>query len=224
MKERSEPRNVDTSAHLKPSWVTYASEPKYGCFRKLIRKTLCVAAVHQSCGDLSALCGYDASVKQLGRRLAIVLACAAAYEWFVVEAIPSEAIAAVAVGIAVLLVHERLVRVAPPNARVSLAFAGPFVRRVLPGIVRESFDLLGPTLWRALVRREPTTGRWIALRYQAGDLDSADERGRRTVTIVGSNLTPNALPLDIDETSGRIVLHQLVARREAAAADPRYPM
>jgi hypothetical protein len=45
-------------------------------------------------------------VKQLGRRLAIVLACAAAYEWFVVEAIRSEAIAAVAVGIAVLLMFE----------------------------------------------------------------------------------------------------------------------
>ena len=86
-------------------------------------------------------------MKQVGR-LTIVVACAAAYEWFVVEAILSEAIAAIAVGLAVLLVHERLVRVAPPNARVTLAFVRPFVQRVLPGVVRESFDLLVPTLWR----------------------------------------------------------------------------
>lgn len=163
-------------------------------------------------------------MKQFGRRLAIVLTCAVAYEWFVVEAILSEAVAAVAVGLAVLLVHERLVRVAPPNASISLACVRPFIQRVLPGVVRESFDLLGPTLWRALVRREAVSGRWIALRYDPGDPQTAGERGRRTLTIVGSNLTPNALPLDIDERAGRIVLHQLVARREAAAGDPRYPM
>lgn len=162
-------------------------------------------------------------MKPLGR-LSIVLACAALYEWFVVEAILPEAIAALAVGVVVLLVHERLVRVAPPKARVSLAFVRPFVQRVVPGMLRESFDLLGPTLWRALVRRQAVTGRWIALRYDPVDADVAEERGRRTVTIVGSNLTPNALPLDIDERAGLIILHQLVARHEDAASDSRYPM
>jgi hypothetical protein len=90
--------------------------------------------------------------------------------------------------------------------------------------VRESFDLLGPVLWRALVRREPVRGRWIAVAYESDYAGLADDFGRRTLVIFGSNLTPNAIPLAVDEVRGRIVLHQIVPRRESAADHPRYPI
>jgi hypothetical protein len=163
-------------------------------------------------------------VRKLCRRLAIVGICAVVYEWFVVEAVGSELLAAVLVGFIVLLVHERLVRVAPPDVRTSLGFVGPFIHRVLPGIARESFDLLVPTLWRSFVSGEKLRGRWIALRYDYTDRSAADERGRRTIVVAGSNLTPNALPLDVNIAAGRLILHQLVPQHEAAASDPRYPM
>lgn len=158
------------------------------------------------------------------RRVALVVTIAVLYAWFVDQAIASEAIAALLTGVAVVLLHERLVRVAPPDARAGLAALKPLVIRVFPAMIRESAELLGPVLYRAVINGEDVRGRWIALRYDPHDREPADEHARRAIVIFGSNLTPNALPLDIDGVTGRLVLHQLVTRREEAAGHPRYPM
>ena len=163
-------------------------------------------------------------MRALRTRFFVVLVLAAAYESFVDEAIVSEAIAAMVVGVVTWLVAERILRVGRTRGRISLAFIRPFFSRIPYAAIRESLDLLGPVLWRSLVRHERVTGRWIALRYRACDRSKTYERGRRSIVIFASNLTPNALPLDIDIPSERMVLHQLVKRRESAAGDPTYPI
>ena len=146
------------------------------------------------------------------------------YLWFVVTATRDEAVAAVIVALVVTLFLARLERITACSARVPLAGWFELVRRVPYAVVRESFDLLGPVLWRAVVRRERVSGRWIALRYESDARGAQDGFGRRTLVIFGSNLTPNALPLCVDDERERIVLHQLVYRRESAADRPRYPV
>ena len=146
------------------------------------------------------------------------------YLWFVVSATRDEALAAIVVALVVTLFLVRLERITGCTPRAPLAGWFALVRRVPYAVVRESFDLVGPVLWRALVRREPVRGRWIALRYASDDGGASDDFGRRTLVIFGSNLTPNAIPLSVDDARERIVLHQIVPRRESAADDPRFPI
>ena len=61
------------------------------------------------------------------------------------------------------------------------------------------------------------------MRYEKGT-GGQDDFGRRALVVFGSNLTPNALPLAVDDARERIVLHQIVPRRESAADHPRYPI
>jgi hypothetical protein len=146
------------------------------------------------------------------------------YMSFVVTATRDEALAAVVVALVVTLFLVRLERITECRARVPLVGWLELARRVPYAVVRESFDLLGPVLWRAVVRRERVAGRWIALRYESDANGARDGFGRRTLVVFGSNLTPNALPLCVDDERERIVLHQLVYRRESAADRPRYPI
>ena len=157
-------------------------------------------------------------------RIAVVLALAATYAWFVDEAIVSETLAAIACGIAGWAVAERVVRTHGVRFALAPRVLGPFLRRIPYAAVRESLDLLGPVLWDAVVRGRRRPGRWIAIGYDRGEPSDPYESGRRTFVIFASNLTPNALPLDIDPQAERMVLHQLVHRRESAADDPRYPI
>lgn len=144
--------------------------------------------------------------------------------WFIVTATRDEALAGLAVAAIVTLFLIRLERITRCAPRVEFAGWFALVSRVPHAVVRESFDLLGPVLWAAVIRRKIVRGRWIALRYESGGNGTADNLGRRTLVIFGSNLTPNALPLEIDDARERIVLHQLVFRRESAADHPRYPL
>ena len=147
-----------------------------------------------------------------------------AYAWFVVTGTRDEVLAAAAVALVVTLFVARLEHVTRCSPQAPAAGWLALVTRVPYAVVRESFDLLGPVLWRALVRREPVRGRWIAVRYESDGAGVADGFGRRTLVIFGSNLTPNAIPLAVDDERERIVLHQIVARRESAADHPRYPI
>ena len=146
------------------------------------------------------------------------------YLWFVVTATRDEALAALAVAVVVTLFLVRLERITGCAPRVSPAGWFAFLQRVPYAVVRESFDLLGPVLWRAFVRGEPVRGRWIALRYESDRDGATDDFGRRTLVIFGSNLTPNAIPLCVDDARERIVLHQIVPRRESAADHPDFPI
>ena len=158
-------------------------------------------------------------------RIATWLICLAfVYGWFVVTATRDEALAALAVAVVVTLFLARLERIAQCSARPPLAGWLALVSRVPYAVVRESLDLLGPVLWRALVRRERVRGRWIALRYEPDADGALDGFGRRALVVFGSNLTPNAIPLSIDGVRGEIVLHQIVHRRESAADHPRFPL
>ena len=146
------------------------------------------------------------------------------YLWFVVSATRDEALAAIAVALVVTLFLVRIERITGCSPRVSPAGWLALVQRVPYAVVRESFDLLGPVLWRALVRRQRVRGRWIAIRYESDGDGATDGFGRRTLVIFGSNLTPNAIPVAVDDARERIVLHQIVARRESAADHPDFPI
>ena len=120
------------------------------------------------------------------------------------------------------LLLGRIESITGSAATVPVAGWLALVRRVPYAVVRESCDLLGPVLWRAIVRRERIAGRWIAVRYEKDR--GRDGFGRRTLVIFGSNLTPNAIPLCVDNDRGLLVEHQIVFRRESAADDPRFPI
>lgn len=163
-------------------------------------------------------------MRNIPARLCVIAALALAYLWFVDEAIVPEAIAALVVGACTWAAFERVLREERVAASLSPACLKPLLARIPYAALRESLDLLGPVLFRALVRRERVAGRWIALRYDGRDASEGREQARRAFVVFASNLTPNALPLDIDPHGGRMVLHQLVYRRESAASDPVYPI
>ena len=160
----------------------------------------------------------------LTRRFAWFAGLAALYAWFVVTATRAEAIAATVVALVVIPMLARVERIAGPIGAVTLEGWLTLSRRVPYAVVRESFDLLGPVLWRAIVKRERVRGRWIALRYEPDSDDARGGFGRRALVIFGSNLTPNAIPLGVENERGRLVEHQIVYRRESGADDPRYPI
>ena len=158
----------------------------------------------------------------LWRRIAWFAGLTVLYLWFVVTGTRDEAIAALLVALAVTLFMQRIEAITGSAATVPVAGWLALLRRVPYAVVRESYDLLGPVLWRAVVRRERIAGRWIALRYEP-DRES-DGFGRRTLVIFGSDLTPNAIPLCVDNERGHLIQHQIVLRRESAADDPRFPI
>ncbi len=158
-------------------------------------------------------------------RIATWFACLVVlYMWLVVTATRDEALAAVVVAGVVTLFLGRLERITQCAVRAPLAGWLALAARVPYAVARESFDLLGPVLWRAVVRREGVRGRWIAVRYEPDSNGAKDGFGRRTLVVFGSNLTPNAIPLSVDDARGRMVLHQIVPRRESAADHPRFPI
>ena len=161
------------------------------------------------------------------RNVAAFVAVAGLYMWCVAAPSRDELIAAVICAAIVIAFMQRVSVLAfrqrgKSAPRADPAGFGAIIARVPLAVVRESFDILGPTLWRGLVRRESVRGRWIALRYEPDD--GSDGYGRRALVIFGSGITPNAFPLCVDDVRGRLYLHQLVARREAAADHPRYPI
>jgi hypothetical protein len=99
----------------------------------------------------------------------------------------------------------------------------PIYARRLPGaVLRETWDLLGPVLGRALLGRPPR-GRFIALPFDAGG-DDGRSASRRVAVIYGAAVTPNAIPVFVDRKSGLLVLHQLKHRIEPGAGDVSWPV
>ncbi len=156
------------------------------------------------------------------RNIAAFVAIAGLYLWFIAAPSRDEVIAACACSAIVVAFMQRVTRAVERVPSAPPAGLAAIFMRVPLAVFRESFDVLGPTLWRALVGRERIRGRWIALRYEPDN--AADGYGRRALVIFGSGITPNAFPLAVDGELGRLYLHQLVARREAAAGHPRYPI
>lgn len=98
-----------------------------------------------------------------------------------------------------------------------------FASRLPGALIYESWLLLGPMLWTALLRRSRARGRYIALPFDAGG-DDPMSASRRVAVIYGASVTPNAIPIFVDRRRGLLVLHQLKARREPGAGDREWPI
>ena len=98
-----------------------------------------------------------------------------------------------------------------------------YARRLPLAIVSETWMLLGPMLWKAIFDRAHARGRFIALPFDPGG-DDPHSASRRVAVIYGSSITPNAVPIFIDDQHGLLVLHQLEARQEPSAGDREWPV
>jgi hypothetical protein len=132
-----------------------------------------------------------------------------------------EAVAAFGCGIAIAAFLIRMEKICGELPLPPLAGIVAVVSRTPWAVLTEAWFLLGIVLWQRLALGRTIEGRWIELRYEP--LPSHDDTGRRAVVILGASISPNAIPLRLDESRGRLVLHQLYARREPGAGDARYP-
>lgn len=98
-----------------------------------------------------------------------------------------------------------------------------YVRRLVPGIVIDTYRVLIAHPLATLTGRGPPGGRFVALPFDPGG-DSPNSAGRRVAVLYGSSLTPNAVPIFVDQEKKILVLHQLHPAREAGAGDREWPM
>ena len=154
------------------------------------------------------------------RRLGWFALLVVLYLWFVDEAIASEALFGLGAAFAVSLFLERIRRIAGDEAGVPWRGVGQALARVPTGLAYETWLVLGPVLWRAVRGRTDAGGRWIAVRYEPAD----DTAGRRSLVVLGSGITPNAIPLAIEPEHARMVLHQLQPIRDPGADHARFPL
>ncbi|HJS88011.1 MAG TPA: hypothetical protein VJ779_21365 [Acetobacteraceae bacterium] len=95
--------------------------------------------------------------------------------------------------------------------------------RLVPGIAVDTYRVLIAHPLAALAKRGPAGGRFIALPFDPGSEDPISA-GRRVAVLFGNSLTPNAVPIFIDEQRRLLVLHQLHPVRESGAGDREWPM
>jgi multisubunit Na+/H+ antiporter MnhE subunit len=84
----------------------------------------------------------------------------------------------------------------------------------LPGQVVRDLVTVYAALWRRLVRGEQPPSAFLELPAHFGD-HSPQGVTRRTLLIGGTSVAPNTFALGIDEGSGVMVVHRLVARQAA---------
>ena len=144
-----------------------------------------------------------------------------AYFAYVDQITAEETVAAVGCAVAIAAFVVRLERsIAEVPSPPPRGFAN-LVLRTPVALVVETWYLLGVVLWRTIVLRRPEPGRWVELRYEP---EARDERyGRRAIVVLGSSISPNAIPLAVDAARGRLYLHQMYERQEPGSHDARYP-
>lgn len=114
---------------------------------------------------------------------------------------------------ATLVYAERLVQVRG-QVRWGLHAWRPVVQAV------RDLGLLAGVLWRTLAHRDRPTGTLRTVRF-APPGDDAEQTGRRVLATVAGSFAPNTVVLDIDEETGRMLVHQLVAQPgDRASVDP----
>ena len=83
----------------------------------------------------------------------------------------------------------------------------------LPFRVAAEFGVVMAALWRRVVLRRPVRGSFRAVPLEVGGRD-ARSITRRALITAGASLAPNRYVIDFDRTEGRVLVHELVARRE----------
>jgi multisubunit Na+/H+ antiporter MnhE subunit len=100
-------------------------------------------------------------------------------------------------------------RIAPLRPRPSWLLRG----WSLPIRVFAEFGVVLAALWRKVVLRRPVHGVFRAVPFEVGGRDSRSIARRAAVTMAAS-LAPNRYIIDFDSREGRVLVHELVARRE----------
>lgn len=98
-----------------------------------------------------------------------------------------------------------------------------YFRRLAPGFIADTYRVLIAHPLAVLTGRCPPGGRFVALPFDPG-ADDAVSAGRRVAVLYGSSITPNAVPIFVDETKRMLVLHQLHPGREPGAGDRDWPI
>jgi len=143
------------------------------------------------------------------------------YFAFVDQVTDEEAVAALGCGIAIAAFLVRMEKICGELPLPPFAGIVAFVSRTPWAVLTEAWFLLGIVLWQRLALGRAVTGRWVEVRYEPAPAN--EDTGRRALVILGASISPNAIPLRLDESRGRLVLHQLYARREPGAGDARFP-
>lgn len=98
-----------------------------------------------------------------------------------------------------------------------------YLRRLMPGIIADTYRVLIAYPLAVLTRSRTPGGRFVALPFDPGG-DDPRSAGRRVAVLYGSSLTPNAVPIFVDEERKILVLHQLHHGRESGAGDREWPL
>jgi multisubunit Na+/H+ antiporter MnhE subunit len=96
--------------------------------------------------------------------------------------------------------------------RMRIGWIVPAVR--LPGQVARDLMTVYAALWRRLAHGEQPPSAFLELPARFGD-DTPEGVTRRTLLVGGTSLAPNTFALGIDDERDVMVVHRLVARREA---------
>jgi multisubunit Na+/H+ antiporter MnhE subunit len=83
----------------------------------------------------------------------------------------------------------------------------------LPVRVAVEFGVVMTALWRGVILRRPVRGSFRAVPIEVGGRD-ARSIARRALITGGASLAPNRYVVDFDRHEGRVLVHELVARRE----------
>jgi multisubunit Na+/H+ antiporter MnhE subunit len=92
----------------------------------------------------------------------------------------------------------------------------------LPGQVARDMVTVYAALWRCLVRGEQPPSAFLDLPARFGD-DSPEGVTRRTLLVGGTSVAPNTFVLGIDKDTDVMVVHRLVAGRQAAQSAGKQP-
>jgi multisubunit Na+/H+ antiporter MnhE subunit len=96
--------------------------------------------------------------------------------------------------------------------RMRIEWLVPALR--LPGQVARDMVTVYAALWRCLVHGEQPPSAFLELPARFGD-DSPEGATRRTLLIGGTSVAPNTFALGIDKDTNVMVVHQLVADKNA---------
>jgi multisubunit Na+/H+ antiporter MnhE subunit len=96
--------------------------------------------------------------------------------------------------------------------RMRIEWLVPALR--LPGQVARDMVTVYAALWRCLVHGEQPPSAFLELPARFGD-DSPEGATRRTLLIGGTSVAPNTFALGIDKDTNVMVVHRLVADKNA---------
>jgi multisubunit Na+/H+ antiporter MnhE subunit len=110
------------------------------------------------------------------------------------------------------LLAELVTYQAATRFRMRIRWVVPALR--LPGEIARDTVTVYAALWRRLVHGEEPPSAFMELPARFGD-DSPEGITRRTLLIGGTSVAPNTFALGIDKATNVMVVHQLVAGKNA---------